>query len=125
MANNLTNAEENRLLDLSLPASGCYVALFSVAPGEAGGGTELSGSGYARTAIPFAAASGGSKSNNAAVLFPVATGAWATITGVAIMDAASGGNMRWYRALAGGEQRALGSGDQYNIASGAMTFTLE
>jgi len=49
---------ENTILDLVYggvaytPPAILYVALFSVAPTDAGGGTELSGGGYARVAVP-------------------------------------------------------------------------
>jgi hypothetical protein len=126
MAANLTNSEENRLLDLSLPNGSLYLALFSAAPGEAAGGTELTGSGYARVAIPFAnAASGGTKSNSGAVTFAAASGTWLTIVAIAVMDASTAGTMRWYRTLAGGEQRTLATGDQYTVATGALTFSLD
>lgn len=126
MADNLTNAEENRLLDLSLPIdSSMYLALFSVAPGEAGGGTELSGNGYARQVCDFNAAASGSKTNNGEILFPVVvTATWATIVALAIMDAVSAGNMRWYRVLSAPEQRTPAVGDQYRVADQALTFTL-
>ena len=126
MADNLTTAEETRLLDLSLPTDGSmYLALFSVAPGEAGGGTELTGSGYARQVCDFNAAASGSKTNNGEILFPEVTGSdWATIVALAIMDAVSAGNMRWYRVLSGPEQRTPAVGDQYRVGDAALTFTL-
>ena len=34
-----------------------YIALFTAAPSDSGGGTEVSGSGYAREAVTFSAAS--------------------------------------------------------------------
>lgn len=125
MADNLTDAEENRLLDASLPSGSVYLALFTVAPDDAGaGGTEVSGGGYARQPITSAAASGGSKSNNADILFPVASAAWGTIVAYGVFDAATGGVMRWHRTLTAGEQRAINTNDQYKITSGTLTFTL-
>jgi hypothetical protein len=39
-----------------------YVALYTATPSDAGGGTEVSGGSYARTAGTFGAASGGGRS---------------------------------------------------------------
>ncbi len=73
-----------------------YVALYTVAPTDAGGGTEVSGSGYTRVqvnAATWAAASSGSKSNGAAITFPQASGGnWGTVVAFTIMDASSVGN---------------------------------
>ena len=43
---NLTNAAADDILDGLLAT--CYVALYTDTPGDAGGGTEVSGGGYAR-----------------------------------------------------------------------------
>jgi hypothetical protein len=121
---NLTDSEENRLLDLSLPTvGGVWLALFTVAPGEAGGGTEVTGGAYTRMELPTGAAAGGSKSNSTERLFPAATADWGVILALAVMSAATAGTMRWYRALATAEQRTILTGDQYRVAVGAITFT--
>ena len=85
----------------------------------------LSGNGYADQALTCNSASGGSKSNNAAVNFPVVTtAAWPTILGIEVWD--SGLTRRaWHRALTAGEQRTPQVGDQYVIASGALSFSLD
>jgi hypothetical protein len=125
MADNLTDAEENRLLDLSIPTTGMYLALTSTAPTDAAAGTELSGNGYTRQQMTTSAAASGSKSNNAQINYgPVTTADWLTILGYDVYDAASAGNRRWYRGLTAGEQRTPKVGDTYRVASGALTFTL-
>lgn len=129
MPDNLTDAEERRLLDLSLPDDGVYLALYTTAPDDAGaGGVEVAGNGYARQAISMALAAtvGGvsSKANDAQILFPAATAAWGTIVAYGILDAAVAGTMRWHRTLTAGEQRAVNNGDQYRVAVGALTFAL-
>ena len=50
-----------------------YVALFTSDPTDAGTGTELSGNGYARTAVTFGSPSNGVTTNSADVTFPTAT----------------------------------------------------
>ena len=48
-----------------------YVALYTAAPSDSGGGTEVSGAGYARQSVAFDAAAtpGGTTSNSADVSF--------------------------------------------------------
>src|SRR5256885_15593366 len=76
------------------PPTNLYVALFTANPTDSGGGTEVSGNGYARQAV----ATGGSAwtettpgttlTNASDITFPVNTGSdWGTITGMAIFDA--------------------------------------
>jgi len=77
-----------------------YLALFLDNPGEAAGGTEVSGGSYARRAVTFAAPAGGSCSNSAVVTFPTATADWGTVTHAAIMDSLTGGNVMYYGILA-------------------------
>lgn len=98
-----------------------YIALFTVAPGEATAGTEVATGAYARVNASgkFAAPSGGSIASNAAVTFPVATAAY-TVVGVGLMDAASSGNLLRYQAIT---SKTISIGDQANFPSGSITFT--
>lgn len=98
-----------------------YVALFTAAPGEAGGGTEVSDGSYARQAITFAAPSNGTISNTGTITFPTATGSWGTVTDFAILDAASGGNMLMYSPL--DASKTVGNGDTATFAGSALTVT--
>ena len=98
-----------------------YIGLFTAAPGEAGGGTEVSGNAYARQAMAFTT-SGATTSNNAAVEFPTATGSWGTITHVGIYDAATSGNLMVYATLTA--SKAIASGDVFRVPSGDLDITL-
>jgi hypothetical protein len=69
-----------------------FLALHSADPTETGAVAELSGNGYARTAVSFGAASNGKCLNSNLVTFPEATGNWATVTHASIWTAASGGS---------------------------------
>src|SRR4051794_26029028 len=116
MAGNLSDYAENKLLDhilgktsLTMPAT-VRVALFTADPGEAGPGTEVSGGSYARQALATSAASGGAAANSGDIAFPVATADWGTVTHVAILDAASGGNLLWHAPL--NASKIVQSGDQ-------------
>ena len=98
---------ENKVLDhivgktsFTLPTA--YVALFSAAPTDAGGGTELSGSGYARVTTAgsdWDAAAAGAIANAAILTFPTATANWAQATHFGIYDAATVGNLLGWAAL--------------------------
>ena len=96
-----------------------YVALFTATPGEAGGGTEVSGGSYARQAVTFAAPASGIVANSGAVTFPTATANWGTITSMAIFDAVTVGNMLYYGALAA--SKVVDNGDQISFANAAVT----
>jgi hypothetical protein len=64
-----------------------YVALFTSDPGEASGGTELSGNGYARQSVAFTVTND-LATNSAAIEFPVDGSAWEIGSGV--FDATAG-----------------------------------
>ena len=98
-----------------------YVGLTSTATTDAGGGTELTGNGYARQSMTFGAPSAGSCSNSAEVLFPEATGAWPAATHFFIADAVTAGNRLYHGALDASRTAALG--DQIRFAIGALTVT--
>lgn len=82
-----------------------YFALYTSAPDDAGGGTEVSGNAYQRKAMPndgslWSIPAGGQSRNAVAVQFVEPTGAgWGTITHFGIFDAASGGNLLRHGAL--------------------------
>ena len=92
----------------ALPAN-VYMGLFSVAPGEAGGGTELSAGNYARkstAAADWAAAAGSGPrtiANANAITFVQANADWASLAAPAVafglFDAAVGGNLRLWDYL--------------------------
>ena len=99
-----------------------YVALYTAAPGETGGGTELSGSAYVRKAIAFAT-SGNTTSNNAAIEFPTATGSWGSVTHVGVFDALTSGNLMAYATLT--SAKTIDSGDVFRIPTGDLDITLD
>jgi len=91
-----------------------WVALFTAAPSDVGGGTEVAGGGYARVNLPpldtnWTATQGGTTGNSSgtggmtqnavAVAYAAPSANWGTITHFAIFDAASGGNMLIWDAL--------------------------
>jgi hypothetical protein len=73
-----------------------YLGLFTAAPGEAGGGTELSGSAYARQTVDFAT-SGATTSNTS-------------------------GNLMAYATLS--SSKAIATGDVFRVPTGDLDITL-
>ena len=101
-----------------------YVALYTAAPSDSGGGTEVSGNGYVRKAVAFDAAStpGGTTSNTGAVSFTASGGAWGTITHIGIFTAETSGNLLWHGGLTA--SKAVGDGDTIEFAIGNIDLTV-
>jgi hypothetical protein len=112
-----------------------WVALFTANPTDAGGGTEVSGGGYARQRVfqdgstaPFwtAPAESGEEmqvKNNSAITFPQATAAWGTVTGVGIFDASTAGNLLWWGALT--SSKTVDINDTFSFAANALVVGLD
>lgn len=105
----------------SAPAT-LYLALYTVAPDDTGGGTEVSGGSYARQTVAFTV-SGDTASNNAAVEFPTATGTWGTVVAVGVFDALTSGNLLAYGNLTA--SKTIASGDVFRVPSGDLDITLD
>lgn len=102
-----------------------YVGLFTSAPSDTGGGTEVSGSAYARKVTGDITVSGTATtaSNDAAIEFAAASGGnWGTIGWAAIFDASSGGNMLAWAPLT--TSRTINDGDVFRIPATSLTVTL-
>lgn len=127
---NLSNYAEKLILDWLMTTGAAtrptawFVALYTAAPNDAGGGTPVVGAGYARLPATFAAAAtpDGRTSNTGAVTFTANGGNWGTITHIAIFDALTGGNMLWHGAMA--VPRTINDGDSLNFAPGSIELTL-
>lgn len=142
----LTDYLENKIVDWLLraqvfaPPATLYVGLFTAAPGEAGGGTEVTGGSYARVAVTSSltnwsgtqaagstvASSGsdGTVENNVVITFPAPTANWGVVTHFGIFDAASAGNLLIWSALT--QAKTINNGDaapSYPVA--ALTFQID
>lgn len=114
--------------DYSRPAT-VYLGLWTAELTDASTGStagECSGGSYARVAVTnngtnWPAASGGAKSNGAAITFPQATGSWGTATYFAILDADTAGNILYWGQL--GTSKAITSGDTPSFAIGDLDIT--
>ena len=106
-----------------------YVALFTAAPSDSGGGTEVTGGSYARVAVSRATGSWAAPADNSgaqrtsnvgAITFPSPTANWGTVTHFGIFDASSGGNLLYWGAL--GTSRNILNGDNApSFAAGTLT----
>lgn len=127
----LTNSLEESLLNHVLrnsaytPAATVYLALFTaVADGEAGTVTEVStsGTGYARQAITFSAASARRIANSASLAFENTAGGtdFGTVTHWGIYTASTAGTLLAYGALAASE--AVSDGETFTVHTGALAL---
>ena len=149
----MTDFMENKLLDWLLRAQAIgitgataaaatgpatvYVGLFTAAPSDVGGGTEVTGNAYARVPVTSSLAnwagtqSGGSTvassgtsgttSNNAIITFPTPTPAgWGTVTHFGIFDALTAGNLLIWSALTA--SKVINVGDAITFPIGSLTF---
>lgn len=136
---------ENKLVDHIFRArsftapSTIYVALFTAAPSDSGGGTEVSGGSYARvqvgpsdsawkstqgtTTAVASSGTGGQTMNGSSITFPTPSANWGSITHFGIFDASSGGNLLFWGALT--TAKTVNNGDPApSFAGDALTVTL-
>lgn len=136
---------ENKLVDHLFrgqsytPPATLYFALYTAAPSDSGGGTEVSGGSYARAAVTASlanfsgtqssgsttasAGTGGASSNNNSVTFPSPTANWGTVTHFGLFDASSGGNLLVHGALTAA--KTINSGDAAPVfPAAAFSLTL-
>jgi hypothetical protein len=99
-----------------------HVALYTAAPNDSGGGTEVTGGAYARQSVAFSV-SGNTATNSGAVEYPTATASYGTVSHVGVFDAATGGNLIAYAALSA--SKAIDTGDVFRIPAGDLDITLE
>ena len=98
-----------------------YLALYTVAPDDTGGGTEVSGTSYARQTIAFTVVSD-TASNTSAVEFPTAGSTWGTVVAVGIFDNLTSGNLLAYGNLT--SSKTIASGDVFRVPAGDLDITL-
>jgi hypothetical protein len=126
----LSDYAEKLLLDWSMTTGSAtrptewYVALYTVAPSDSGGGTEVSGSGYAREAVTFDAAAtpGGTTSNTGAVSFTASGGSFGTVVAIGIFDAVTVGNLLWHGTMTA--SKTVDDGDTLEFSIGNIDLTL-
>lgn len=134
---------ENKIVDqifrgqaFTFPAT-LHVGLFTAAPSDSGGGTEVSGGSYARTAVTASLANfsgtqgagttvassgtGGQTSNNSTITFATPTASWGAVSHFGIFDAASGGNLLFWGALT--ITKTINQGDTVTFPAASLSVT--
>jgi hypothetical protein len=101
-----------------------HVALYTVAPTDTGGGTEVTGGAYARQTSTFTVSGTDptTATNAAAVEYPTATANYGTVVAVGILDASSGGNLLAYANLT--TSKVVSTGDVFRFDAGDIDITL-
>ena len=110
--------------------SALYVGLFTGAPSDSGGGTEVSGGSYARAPLDpgdanwtAPSAGDGKTSNGVQLSYAAPTANWGTVVAFGIFDAASGGNLLLHGAI--NPTRTVLSGDpapKFPVGALQITF---
>ncbi len=101
-----------------------YVALYTVAPSDTGGGTEVSGGAYVRKTATFnvSGTSPTTATNAAAIEYPTATANYGTVVAVGVFDALTSGNLLAYANL--DASKVVSSGDVFRFDAGGLDITL-
>ena len=101
-----------------------YVALYTVAPDDTGGGTEVTGGSYVRQTGTFTVSGTPptTATNSAAIEYPTATADYGTVVAVGILDASSGGNLLAYADLT--TSKTVSTGDVFRFDAGDLDITL-
>lgn len=104
------------------------VGLFTAAPSDSGGGTEVTGGNYSRATLNpldanWAAPSTGNgvTSNSSTITFATPSANWGNVTHFAIFDAASAGNLMFHGALT--IAKTINNGDTVTFPAGSLTIT--
>lgn len=123
MLGGMSDYLENKVLDHVLGKAAytmptCYLGLFTAAPSDSGGGTEVTGGSYARqnATTALGSASAGSSTNSSQITYPDATAAWGDVCAWALFDALTTGNMLWWGWLGSGAEipgTAANTGDVF------------
>ena len=141
----LSDYLENKMIDWLLrgqtftPPATVYVALYTVAPSDTGGGTEVTGGSYARVAVFSSLANwagtqsagsttastgtGGTTSNNGVVTFPTPSASWGTVVAAGLFDASTSGNLLIYGNLTASQ--VVSSGNVTTFPAAALSFQID
>jgi len=106
------------------PGTAIYVSLHTADPTDAGTGTEVSGTNYARVQVTaWDSPASRATANTNAITFSAAGSSWGTVTHVGIWDASSAGNLLFYGALTA--SKSVASGTTFSIAAGDLDISLD
>src|SRR5215207_9728491 len=106
------------------------IALFTVTPTDAGGGTEVTGGSYARVDLPpldanwtGASSTDGATDNAVAITFPTPTANWGIVVAFGIFDATTSDNLLVWGPIT--PNKTVNNGDPApSFAIGALDVTI-
>jgi hypothetical protein len=106
------------------PGTAVYVSLHTADPTDAGTGTEVSGTAYARVQVTaWDVPASRATQNTNAITWSAAGSNWGTVTHIGIWDALTTGNMLFYGQLT--PSKAVGTGATFSIGAGDLDVTLD
>ena len=120
---------EQKLLDHAFKSTAfsqptnLYLALYTAAPSDAGGGTEVTGGSYARKNHNLWGRSGSIMYNSGSISFTQATASWGTVTHFAILDTSTGGNFFGWGTCT--VSRIVSDNDTAEFASSTILISLD
>jgi hypothetical protein len=124
VANNIVQAEANRLLDASFgtaaytaPTGAMKLALASVTGTNTTAGTEVTGGSYARQTIVMGSAASGANANSSTITYTAMPAT--TTTGVDVYDSNGTPRRAWWGALTASKTTA--SGDSLSFAASSIS----
>lgn len=126
-----SNYLENKILNFIfnggtfVAPSTLYIALYTSAPTDAGGGTEVAGGSYARVAVTgnttnFPTTTTGEITNDMVLTFAQASSAWGSVVAFGIFDASTSGNLLYWATIT---PKTVASGDVISIPVGNLVIS--
>jgi len=122
--NYLENAVMNHVFGGSpyTAPSNVYLALFTVTPSDAGGGTEVSSGGYSREVVSLGSVIDGAISNSSIISFTATGGDFGTIVATGLYDASTFGNLLTWAPIT---PATINDGDTLSFAIGSVAVSLD
>lgn len=144
----LSDFAENKIIDALMRAQTIgtpvtwYVALYTTACSDTGGGTEVPNSNnYSRASLGASLANwagtqsagstvassgtGGVTSNNTVITFATPSGTWGTVTHAGLVDSGTWGGGNLWVCIDINPDKTINSGDTVSFAAGALTVTMQ
>jgi hypothetical protein len=123
-SNYLENAVLNHVFrNTALTSPGTvHMALYTAAPTDSGGGTQVTGAGYARQTVTFGAPSNGVIANTAEVEFTATGGNFGAVVAVGYFDASTAGNLLAWDPIV---SATINDGDTLRFPAGELTIALD
>ena len=115
--------------EAGVPRKALWIALYTAAPSDTGGGTEVTGGAYVREQYDpsdtnWSAAGGGTDGKSSSLIeiaFTEASASWGEVTHLGILDKLTGGNLLWWGVLS--TPKEVDIADTFKITAGDLSIT--